>query len=757
MRKFFGLCSAASLLVFGAMCVLWRATRPRPGPARAWRFGGNGPRRRHLPPTAAGTGAAQERETERGPRQPGPASGAARRYRAFISYSHKADGQLAPAVEAALRRFALPWYLPRGRRLFRDTSTLAMTPALWPAIQAALDESDNFVLMASPPAGCSQWVRSEVDYWLGLCRRDPGRAPPLIVWTDGALRWDSGDQRAGRPADFDWRATDALPPELRKAYGDEPLYVDLRWATRGEKATLRDPRFRQAIAQLTAAIERKALDEIIGADIKRRRVLTATVTAVTLVLGLVSAAAVYGKWESDRQRGLAEATLADAIGVANLITREVDVRLQDLAGAESAREAILKSAYSMLDGLAKRPARSEKIELAKADIANNIGSWEFRHSELHRAKTLFLQSLNILAELQDQSKPVPPGTLANVRINLGRVCRDLRQFEEAMGFYQAALDIVRQGSGHPELDRMAARAYYGIGDVKFDESDLPAALDYYQQAERFQRTLVEESRRNSPELPTELLDELSATLDRLGLVSLQLKLTDKASAYQEEAYKLRIELVGRDGNNAQFRRDLSVAAARLGTAELDRKRVKQAQAYFVEAAKTLEVLVSLAPASKTHRYDWAIALTDLADAETMDGAFREAESHYLQSLSELNKVLQLDSNNPTVVGQKVVTVNSLAEMFKQAGDKVQAAEKYQEAVTVVDDAIYRWPQAPSQFLAKATILLNLAEVEKVDRPDVARSYLVTAEQILVEAIPIAPDDPRFSSLLKEIRGSLKEP
>ena len=37
-------------------------------------------------------------------------------YDAFISYSHAADGRLAPALQRALHRFAKPWYQVRARR-----------------------------------------------------------------------------------------------------------------------------------------------------------------------------------------------------------------------------------------------------------------------------------------------------------------------------------------------------------------------------------------------------------------------------------------------------------------------------------------------------------------------------------------------------------------------------------------------------------------------------------------------------------------
>ena len=70
------------------------------------------------------------------------------KYRAFISYSHAADGKLAPALQSALHRFAKPWYRLRAMRVFRDKTSLAMTPELWPSIKRALGESEYFLLHA---------------------------------------------------------------------------------------------------------------------------------------------------------------------------------------------------------------------------------------------------------------------------------------------------------------------------------------------------------------------------------------------------------------------------------------------------------------------------------------------------------------------------------------------------------------------------------------------------------------------------------
>ena len=51
-------------------------------------------------------------------------------YDAFISYSHAADGRLAPAVQTGLQRLARPWYRRWALRVFRDDTGLSEIPRL---------------------------------------------------------------------------------------------------------------------------------------------------------------------------------------------------------------------------------------------------------------------------------------------------------------------------------------------------------------------------------------------------------------------------------------------------------------------------------------------------------------------------------------------------------------------------------------------------------------------------------------------------
>ena len=76
-------------------------------------------------------------------------------YDGFISYSHDADDLVAPRLQAALQRFAKPWWRRRALRIFRDDSSLTANPHLWASITDALDTSSWFVLLMSPEAARS--------------------------------------------------------------------------------------------------------------------------------------------------------------------------------------------------------------------------------------------------------------------------------------------------------------------------------------------------------------------------------------------------------------------------------------------------------------------------------------------------------------------------------------------------------------------------------------------------------------------------
>jgi len=196
-------------------------------------------------------------------------------YDGFISYSHAADGRLAPALQSGLQRLAKPWKSRRALRIFRDETGLSTNPHLWSAIEAALNESGWFVLLASPESASSEWVNKEITHWVAT--KSVERILPVV--TDGIWEWD--------PATADFSVdSSAVPDVLRGALRDEPRHLDLRWARQETDLDLRNSRFRGAVADLAAPIHGIPKDDLEGEDIRQHR------RAQRLARGGVSALAV---------------------------------------------------------------------------------------------------------------------------------------------------------------------------------------------------------------------------------------------------------------------------------------------------------------------------------------------------------------------------------------------------------------------------------------------------------------------------------
>jgi hypothetical protein len=248
-----------------------------------------------------------------------------RRYTAFISYSHAADGKLAPALQTALERFAKPWYRRRAIRVFRDKTGLAVTPELWGSIRRALEASQYFILLASPTAAQSTWVQQEVEFWL----QHRSVETLLLVVTDGIVAWNPPQ------ADFDWSRTDALPRLLDKRFSGEPNYLDLRWARADTDLSVRRPRFLDAVASLSATLRNVPLDDLIREDVAHyrttRRLLKGTVATLAV---LIVAALCNTRQSGEKPRG----TSRSGTGGSDSGGRRATAQIRSAAPADAERE-----------------------------------------------------------------------------------------------------------------------------------------------------------------------------------------------------------------------------------------------------------------------------------------------------------------------------------------------------------------------------------------------------------------------------------
>lgn len=242
-------------------------------------------------------------------------------YDAFISYSHGADLDLAPAIRDGLQRLAKPWHKRRALSIFLDQASLELSSELGGSLDERIEDTRWLVLFMSEQSAQSRWVGEEIALWAAK----KSKQHIALVLTSGEVVWDDVAK------DFDYERSTAVSEGMRGVYtgqDSEPLFLDLRWTkalTEGEKPLdLNHLKFRDAIATLAAPIHGIPKDELEGEDVRQyklfRRLRRAAVSGLVMLTVLAVGAGIFA-WkkrnEAIVQRDRSEARRLAAVSEAN--------------------------------------------------------------------------------------------------------------------------------------------------------------------------------------------------------------------------------------------------------------------------------------------------------------------------------------------------------------------------------------------------------------------------------------------------------
>jgi hypothetical protein len=279
-----------------------------------------------------------------------------RRYRAFISYSHK-DAAFATRLHRRLEGYVLPKGLGPNRRLmpiFKDREELPAAHDLSAQVRTALGLSDCLIVVCSPNAAASSWVSLEITTFREL---QPQR--PILA----ALM--HGDP------------PEAFGPTLLVGQA-EPLAADFRKQGDGEHL---------ALLKLAAAIAGVGVDHLVQRDAQRqmRRVtaLTATALCAVVAMGSLTAFALLARADAERQR-------AEAEGLVEFMLTDLRTGLKGF-GSLDALTAVNKRALSYYQGQdfkqlsVSSTERWARIFLAMGEDDANRGNIVDAHIAFERA------------------------------------------------------------------------------------------------------------------------------------------------------------------------------------------------------------------------------------------------------------------------------------------------------------------------------------------------------------------------------------
>jgi WD40 repeat protein len=396
----------------------------------------------------------------------------------FISYSHAADGKLAPAVQRGLHRLAKPWHRRQALRIFRDQTGLSVTPGLWSSIQSALDGSEWFVLLASPAAARSPWVNREIEYWIAT--KPAGRILPVV--TDGEWRWDA--ERGDLSAD-----STAAPDALRGVFAEEPLFLDLRWVHDDRPLNLRHSRFRDAIAELAAPMHGVGKDELESEDLRQhrqgRRLRRVAVAAVALLTVVASGTAVLADHNADRATASA-----------------VEAQRQQRDASHQRGEA---ERYAEQARRQEENARVQEENAHTQEARARTAATERKRQE-ERAREQQAAAQRAAAEAKRQEKA------ARRQQELAKRARSLARQQEAVAREQR--ELARQSSREATSQRVIAEQQQRLAEEATAEAERQRRNAQQQQRMADEATAEAERQRRNAEQQQRIADEATAEARR---------------------------------------------------------------------------------------------------------------------------------------------------------------------------------------------------------------------------------------------------
>lgn len=209
-----------------------------------------------------------------------------KRYRAFISYSQR-DKAIARRVHRALETYRVPKGIVASvgpdralGRFFRDDDEMGASQSLGAALEGALNDSENLIVICSPWASQSKWVDAEVRHFK---TRGDAQIFAVIV--------------AGEPHSADPRR-ECFPPSLE-------VKIDAEGKPTGEPDEPRAPDLQRdgmqrVRAQLAAGLLEVPFDELWKRDRRRARRTRLLASAAGLLVVAVLSVAGLGWLRAQR-------------------------------------------------------------------------------------------------------------------------------------------------------------------------------------------------------------------------------------------------------------------------------------------------------------------------------------------------------------------------------------------------------------------------------------------------------------------------
>lgn len=256
------------------------------------------------------------------------------KYDAFISYKVDADIDFARQLQKKIENYGRRWYKGRNTHIYRDETNLSANPDLWQSLKDAIDSSSYCIYLASIEGSNSKWIQRELDYWVSK----KGIATIIIVLLDGDIVWNDLTDS------LHYQKTNVMPVSIAKLYNFEPKYIDFTNAWNSKDKIFRSEIVDDGIASILSTIKNIPKDEVIGSELKRRRLLLNTFIGISITLIVITTFAIFFAYKSNLATD-------DLLVKKKELLQSQSMLLPDLAEKRGVHEAAAFSAITALKNI----------------------------------------------------------------------------------------------------------------------------------------------------------------------------------------------------------------------------------------------------------------------------------------------------------------------------------------------------------------------------------------------------------------------
>ena len=658
------------------------------------------------------------------------------RYFAFVSYSH-GDKAWADWLHKALETYRVPQRLVGQttaagvipRRLipvFRDSNELATATDLNREINAALERSDNLIVICSPSAAQSRWVNAEV-----LAFKRLGRSQRIFCLIVGGE--PNATQMPGRALE------ECFAPALRHVVDangrlssehTEPIAADVR----PDKDGKTNARFK-----LIAGLLGIGLDTLKRRELQRHNRRLAAITALSLVVVLITTTlaitARIARNDAERRQKQAEDLVGFMVGDLTEKLRAVE-RLDIL-------KAIDDKAMAYFASQSSRDVTDSALAM-RVDTLQKIGSVRQDQGQIPAALESYAAASKLAAELLRRA-PADirrQADYANSLTWIGKAYWYQGDLVHAAQNFKAASDTLRKAvAANPTDTDLALKFSFALtnsGRVLEARGELAAAKANYEAVRKIFEDLVAREPTN-----TTWQSQLGNAYDSLGKLALEQGHLDLAVQNYRASQRIQAALAERDPNNHDQQYELVISDAILGRTLGICGELEAASRYLADAVAGLKALTSF-DATQT---DWQYLFARYS--EQLGGVLRQraqldaaadADAHSLKVLESLT------AKDPTDTEWQQELARSRIESARlklAPGDAEAAIKLAKPALDTIEQLRAKTPDDRNLLLlaAQADILAGEASTE---RPDalLARDNWERARDAVAPAAQIG-SDPNF--------------